>query len=359
MIIIVQGIYMSLFKKYLAEARNWSVSTQKAEKIIHKTLRMSPKERSDKVESDNSDISLASKISNAIHSNIVNSVGGSIQKDKLLGVRHVGETKVASRRRKKILGIPYFTTGRPVEDIGATTNINGKVVHHLVDLKLGASASAGSWSARKINMLLSGVSRESIGKNYKKREANKQIVPYDEIRTNSAKSNIAKNIHDYFNSGIHKEALNRNLNDNMSDEDKRRISNNQISNRQENIVKQIMNVHEKIPENVKRYQVNVDSKIITIHDPDHAWKFFTDTFKPTSYSTTHKIGGQTVNIYAHNNDGESFHLASIGVKHRRGSKQRGLGNNGSPEPLDYNIKHKLFKNLTKKYGYNEFTSIPR
>lgn len=348
---------MLSFKQFVIEAKNWTVSTQKAERIVHKTLRMNPEERENTIKSGSSDESLASVVANAIHGRITRSLGGDMN-DKLYGVRHVGGTKVASRRRKKILGIPYFTTGRPVEDIGATTNIDGEKVHHLIDLKLGSNASAGSWSARKINMLMSGISRESQNKSYKEKSANKQIVPSEEIRSTTAKSDIARRLNDYFNTGIQKEANNRQLDDNIPEDKKREILQKEVSSRQESIVKQIMNVHERIPSDVKRHQVNVDSKSITIHDPDDAWNFFHKNFKPTTYSFSHK-GGQTVNVYAHNDDGQSFHLASIGVKHRRGNKQREIGDNMPPESLDYNIKNKLFKNLIKKYGYNAHTYIQR
>lgn len=369
---------MSLFKKYLAEARAptapkprkskkiWTVSTQKAEKIIHKHLRMTPQQRDNIIQSSkNPDDVLASRMANHIHNRILDVVGNtdgsknnilSGARNKLFGVRHVGGTKVASRRRKKILKIPNYSTGRPVEDIGASTIAGGKVTHHLIDLKLSPGASAGSWSARKMNMLLSGITRGSRWKKYSEKEAKSEIVPATATRQKSTKQNITKKISDFFNSGI-------------GSEEKKRIDNMRIRGaktfktmrsrtgkrmlvRHDKIIHQLMNVHETVPTNVKRHQVIVGDTSITIHDPDHLWNEFKTKFKPTHYSFEHKVsarGGQTIHVIAHNENNEKFHLASIGVKHRR----------GKGEGLDYNIKHRIFENMKKKYDYNTYTSIPR
>jgi len=191
MIIIVQGIYMSLFKKYLAEARVptkapkprkskrvWSVSPQQAEKYIASDLSLTPQQRTFTA---NSDSILSSVVANSIHSRIASSSNSYMKKTRLKDVTHVGYPKQASKRRKEKLRVPFYTTGRPVEDITATEGD----VHHLIDLKTSSGSSSGSWSARKINIMLSGVTRDSMRKKYKDKVAKIEIVPH---KTKSEKS---------------------------------------------------------------------------------------------------------------------------------------------------------------------------
>jgi len=372
MIIIVQGIYMSLFKKYLAEARApttpkapkskqppiWIAGTKKGEKFVFDHLRMTPQQRDNVIQtSNNPDHVLAARIANGIHERIINEVGNN---PAVFGVSHVGGPKVASRRRKKFLNLKFYTTGRPVEDVALSTIADGKMIHHLIDLKLADSPSAGSFGQRKFNMMTTGVSRSTKRLRYKDRLPKQERFPYNAPRktemSNQPKTpDIAKHIANYLGQGIESEENNRQkiITPRLKDDSTaNEYISRRIRNRRHNITTQLMNVHEPIPDNVRRHQVSVTRKWITIHNPDDAWNFFMKNFKPTHFTFEHN-GGQTVRVVAHSKETEEgkskpFHLGSIGVKH----------SNANDPNIVYNMKHKILDKLIKHYGYTNYTRIP-
>lgn len=369
MIIIVQGIYMSLFKKYLAEARVpkapkskqppiWIAGTKKGEKFVFDHLRMTPQQRDNVIQtSNNPDHILAARIANGIHERIINEVG---KNAAVFGVSHVGKPKAASRRREKFLNIKPYTTGRPVEDVVLSTIANGKMIHHFIDLKLGESPSAASLGKRTFNIMTTGVSRPTKRLEFRNRLPKQDRFPStaprkNEISTQPKTPDIARDIANYLGQGIDSEERNRqqNITPRLKDDSTaNEYISRRIRNRRHNITTQLMNTHEAISDNVRRHQVSVTRKWITIHNPDDAWNFFKKKFQPTHFTFEYN-GGQTVRVVAHNKETEEgkskpFHLGSIGVKH----------SNANDPNIAYNMKHMFLDKLIKHYGYTNYTRIP-
>ena len=225
----------------------------------------------------------------------------------------VYDTSTSSPRTK--LKISNYSSGRRVED--AIISSGGR--HYLLDLKMGPRGTGANFSAKTVNSIYSGI--EDRKKRYDEQKPNKELVSHKHpIASADKKSNNVKSLNTHFDNSSHEE--------------------------RERIVKVLLNHHERTPKDVTKYHITDDDSGTRIYDSDKTWQHFNNHFKPIRYSSD--VSGNTKKIYAHNENGNKIHIASVGVKYN--NKKRS-------DVLDYNVKHYLSQNLEKSYGYKPLAHL--
>lgn len=305
------------FRQFIVEMagqkKAFDANANDAEGILVRHIVYGGSGASDETKNDNN---RASRISKFIHKTIKEKFDTNYS-PRTENSYDTGTSKKIAGETRKALKIHNFMAGRRIED--AVISSNNK--HYLLDLKMSESHSNGSFPSLKTNKIYSGVdvSKDTKGKTVIK--PRKNIVPDTHpIDQKNTLSEHIKSLHNHFESLDH--------------------------NGKESIVKELMNSHEKTPENVKKLQVIDGVNGTKIYDSDETWKYFNDNFKPKSYSS--EVIGNNKKIYAHNDNGDRIHICSVSVKHRRPSK-------GSQ--LDFNLKHHLADNLSQKYGYKPLAQL--